>query len=138
MRASISSNRSSGRGKLPTCVVRMRSLLRCMFFIPAESACDYGIVEPDAAIDATVRLPHAPYSAAQACTTIVCSRYSQPIGRALPRLKAKESPMRKLLQGAAMMACILAACGATAHAQADFPSRPIKMYVPFPPGGGID
>src|SRR6202000_2634705 len=21
---------------------------------------------------------------------------------------------------------------------ADFPSRPIKMYVPFPPGGGID
>jgi tripartite-type tricarboxylate transporter receptor subunit TctC len=46
--------------------------------------------------------------------------------------------MRKLLQGAALIACILAACGAAAHAQTDFPSRPIKMYVPFPPGGGID
>jgi len=46
--------------------------------------------------------------------------------------------MRKLLQGAALMAFILAACGAAAHAQADYPSRPIKMYVPFPPGGGID
>ena len=46
--------------------------------------------------------------------------------------------MRKLLQGAALLAGILAACVAAAHAQADFPSRPIKMYVPFPPGGGID
>ncbi len=27
---------------------------------------------------------------------------------------------------------------AAAAAQADFPSRPIKMIVPFPPGGGID
>jgi tripartite-type tricarboxylate transporter receptor subunit TctC len=116
----------------------MRSLLRCIFLIPAESARDYGIVAPNAAIDAAVRLPHAPYSVPQACTTIVCSRYSLPIGRALRRRKTKESPMRKLLQGAALMACILAACGAAAHAQADYPSRPIKMYVPFPPGGGID
>src|SRR5580704_11148955 len=138
MRASISSNRSSGRGRLPTWVVRIRSVLRCIFLIPAASARDYGIVEPGAAINAAVRPPHAPYSATQACTTIVCSRYSLPNGRALRRRKIKESPMRKLLQGATLMACILAACGAAAHAQADFPSRPIKMYVPFPPGGGID
>lgn len=32
----------------------------------------------------------------------------------------------------------LALSNAPAHAQADFPSRPIKMYVPFPAGGGID
>jgi tripartite-type tricarboxylate transporter receptor subunit TctC len=99
---------------------------------------DYGIVEPGAAIDATVRLPHAPYSATQACTTIVCSRYSPPIGRALRRRKTKESPMRKLLQGAAWAAWALALCVTAASAQIDFPSRPIKMYVPFPPGGGID
>lgn len=46
--------------------------------------------------------------------------------------------MRKLLQGIAWAAWLLAACGAAAHAQSDYPSRPIKMYVPFPPGGGID
>jgi tripartite-type tricarboxylate transporter receptor subunit TctC len=41
---------------------------------------------------------------------------------------------------------LLLACGAwcfatpagPARAQADYPSRPIKMIVPFPPGGGID
>jgi hypothetical protein len=42
-----------------------------MFMLPAERARDYGIVEPGAAIDAAARPPHAPYSAAQACTTIV-------------------------------------------------------------------
>jgi tripartite-type tricarboxylate transporter receptor subunit TctC len=52
--------------------------------------------------------------------------------------KIKETAMRKLLQGIVSAACILAACGASAHAQSDYPSRPIKMYVPFPPGGGID
>ena len=46
--------------------------------------------------------------------------------------------MRKLLQGIAWAACVLSLCGAPAHAQADYPARPIKMYVPFPPGGGID
>jgi tripartite-type tricarboxylate transporter receptor subunit TctC len=106
--------------------------------LPTASVRDYGIVEPGAAIDAAVRLPHAPYSAAQACTTIVRSRYSLPIGRAFRRPKAKESPMRKLLQGAAWAAWALAFCVTAANAQADFPSRPIKMYVPFPPGGGID
>jgi tripartite-type tricarboxylate transporter receptor subunit TctC len=116
----------------------MRSVLRCIFLIPAESARDYGIVEPAAAIDAAVRLPHAPYSARQACTTIVCSRYSLPIDRTLRRRKTKENPMRKLLQGAAWAAWALALSVTVASAQTDFPSRPIKMYVPFPPGGGID
>ena len=50
--------------------------------------------------------------------------------------------MRKLLQGAAWAAWALALCvtaaSAQTSAQADFPLRPIKMYVPFPPGGGID
>lgn len=32
----------------------------------------------------------------------------------------------------------LASSVAIAAAQADFPSRPIRMIVPFPPGGGID
>jgi hypothetical protein len=59
----------------------MRSLLRCIFLLPAESVRDYGIVEPGAAIDTAVRLPHAPYSAMQACTTMVCSRYLLPIDR---------------------------------------------------------
>jgi hypothetical protein len=59
----------------------MRSVLRCIFLLPAEGARDYGIVEPGAAINAAVRLQHAPYSATQACTTIVCSRYSPPAAR---------------------------------------------------------
>jgi len=48
------------------------------------------------------------------------------------------SAMGKLLQSIAWAACLLVLFGAPAHAQADFPERPIKMYVPFPPGGGID
>jgi len=49
--------------------------------------------------------------------------------------------MRKLLQGlgALLIVCIAGACAFSASAQqSDFPMRPIKMYVPFPPGGGID
>src|ERR1700686_298323 len=46
--------------------------------------------------------------------------------------------MRKMLHRAAWAAWALALGVTAAHAQTDFPSRPIKMYVPFPPGGGID
>jgi tripartite-type tricarboxylate transporter receptor subunit TctC len=48
--------------------------------------------------------------------------------------------MRKLLQGALLLcsAWVLLAGILPARAQSDYPSRPIKMYVPFPPGGGID
>jgi tripartite-type tricarboxylate transporter receptor subunit TctC len=48
--------------------------------------------------------------------------------------------MRKLLQGALLLcgAWILLAGILPARAQSDYPSRPVKMYVPFPPGGGID
>ena len=39
----------------------------------------------------------------------------------------------------ALLSLLWLACGVvTAAAQADFPSRPIKMIVPFPAGGGID
>jgi len=48
--------------------------------------------------------------------------------------------MRTLPQALLLIcsAWILAPYAVPASAQADFPSRPIKMYVPFPPGGGID
>ena len=48
--------------------------------------------------------------------------------------------MRKLLQGLLLFggAWMLVAIAIPAAAQSDFPSHPIKMYVPFPPGGGID
>src|SRR5580704_19773886 len=137
MRASISSNRSSGRGRLPTCVVRMRSVLSFIF-------CNSGCGRP--------RLWHCPTGrsnqrgrAPAACGPFGGASLCDPegsrilvAGRPLRHRQTKVIAMRKLLRGAALMACILAACGAVAHAQADFPSRPIKMYVPFPPGGGID
>jgi tripartite-type tricarboxylate transporter receptor subunit TctC len=48
--------------------------------------------------------------------------------------------MRKLLQGMLLFgsAWMLVAIASPAAAQSDFPSHPIRMYVPFPPGGGID
>src|SRR5581483_4251016 len=46
--------------------------------------------------------------------------------------------MRKLAAGLLLSFAILSAPANTARAQADFPSRPIKMIVPFPAGGGID
>src|SRR5580700_5671157 len=48
--------------------------------------------------------------------------------------------MRKLLTALSTLGGIWVsvALATSAQAQADFPSRPIKMVVPFPPGGGID
>lgn len=40
--------------------------------------------------------------------------------------------MKKMLLVVALFACTLA------HAQAPYPSRPIKFIVPFPPGGNLD
>ena len=47
--------------------------------------------------------------------------------------------MRKVLPGL-LLFCLawLLALPTVVRAQSDFPSRPIKMIVPFPPGGGID
>jgi len=46
--------------------------------------------------------------------------------------------MTRLLRVLLAACATLALVSSAAHAQADFPSRPIKMYVPFPAGGGID
>src|SRR6202044_376986 len=137
MRASIRSNRSSGRGRLPTCVVRMRSVLRCIFLIPAAGAFRLWHC-PTGRSNRAGRAPAAcsPFGGASLCEDSASGILVA--GRPLRHRQTKVMAMRKLLQGAALLAAILAACGAVAHAQADFPSRPIKMYVPFPPGGGID
>src|SRR5262245_45569915 len=44
---------------------------------------------------------------------------------------------RALLSWLCVAGCVSMAAGPAA-AQADFPTRPIRMIVPFPPGGGID
>jgi tripartite-type tricarboxylate transporter receptor subunit TctC len=48
--------------------------------------------------------------------------------------------MRKLLQGLCASCFVFSLCAwiLPARAQTNFPTRPIRMYVPFPPGGGID
>jgi tripartite-type tricarboxylate transporter receptor subunit TctC len=46
--------------------------------------------------------------------------------------------VKKFLQALLLSASLTALVPAAAQAQADFPSRPIKMIVPFAAGGGID
>ena len=47
------------------------------------------------------------------------------------------SPMKPLL-ATLLAAAVLAATAPTALAQAKFPSKPIRLLVPFAPGGGVD
>ena len=44
--------------------------------------------------------------------------------------------MRSLFRAAAVAAVAIGVCG-SAHAQ-DYPTRPITLVVPYPPGGGVD
>jgi tripartite-type tricarboxylate transporter receptor subunit TctC len=47
--------------------------------------------------------------------------------------------MRKILPGLLLLGFwAVLVCTTGVQAQSDFPSRPIRMFVPFPPGGGID
>ena len=50
------------------------------------------------------------------------------------------SPTRRrvLLGSAAAVATPLLAIGSRASAQADYPNRPVRVIVPYPPGGGAD
>src|SRR6185312_15169665 len=50
------------------------------------------------------------------------------------RSRERAAVMKKWIIG--VFAAALAVTGA--QAQSDYPNRPIKMYVPFPAGGGID
>ena len=47
-------------------------------------------------------------------------------------------PRLKPMLAALLTAAIVAAIAPDAHAQAKFPSKPIRLLVPFAPGGGVD
>jgi tripartite-type tricarboxylate transporter receptor subunit TctC len=57
-----------------------------------------------------------------------------------PHQGRKNKIMTKILKALVLLAGVWMCvdCTTTAQAQTDFPSRPIRMIVPFPPGGGID
>lgn len=46
--------------------------------------------------------------------------------------------MKSLAAARALLACALLATQAPSFAQDTFPNKPIKVIVPFPPGGGVD
>jgi tripartite-type tricarboxylate transporter receptor subunit TctC len=53
-------------------------------------------------------------------------------------MNSKESMTRGIMRAQATLAVLLAACSAAAWAQANYPQRPVRMVVPFAPGGASD
>src|SRR4029077_1695149 len=49
-----------------------------------------------------------------------------------------EEPMRTARSMAAILLAFALAVSATAARADDYPSRPITLIVPYPPGGGVD
>jgi len=47
-------------------------------------------------------------------------------------------PATKMMSGALVAAALVAASATSVPAQSNFPNRPIRLLVPFAPGGGVD
>src|SRR5258708_3998613 len=85
------------------------------------------------------RLKHQPRCQILLQTTAIPARAETAlrISRALGGMAAMNKA--RALLSVFWLVWLWLACGVVmAAAQADFPSRPIRMIVPFPPGGGID
>src|ERR1700760_2753294 len=79
---------------------------------------------------------------AERCSSILCAGCrlvtQHQCRRALSRI---QMPIRRKARAVSLLAGVIVLFAASAgpvSAEADYPSRPIKLVVPFPAGGGID
>ena len=76
---------------------------------------------------------HAPY--AQHERLLFTPVRPEPFGQAQDRLRVAKSKGGRTFW---LLLWIVLSIIATAHAQPDYPSRPLRMIVPYPPGGPTD